>query len=256
MIKVIKTLTICPICGNSFYRIPCEIKRNRHNYCSRECGLKGRQLSWTESKRQEYRDRMIKWYENPENRKNQSILQTGTHQSEETKRRLSEMRKGELNPFFGKKHDPETCKHMGEKRRGNLHYRNKFPMTDETKQKLRAYRGENTSNWKGGLSPLHDLIRINSKYTEWRTAVFKRDAYKDWFSGIKLQSNIQAHHIIPMSQIIRQYNLKTIDDALQCEALWDINNGVTMMTSSHAAYHQMWGKGDEWKNFNLYLEDN
>jgi len=36
----------------------------------------------------------------------------GTHLSEEHKRKISEVTKGEKNPFYGKKHTPKTCEQM------------------------------------------------------------------------------------------------------------------------------------------------
>lgn len=37
--------------------------------------------------------------------------------------------------------------------------------------------GENAINWQGGITPINAAIRNSEKYSQWRTAVFKRDDY-------------------------------------------------------------------------------
>jgi len=98
---------------------------------------------------------------------------------------------------------------------------------------------ENSPQWKGGISPLRKLIQEQPEYIAWRIAVFERDDYKDWFSGCK--GDLAAHHIIKFADIIERNNIKTVDDALNCAELWDINNGITMLKKSHKVYHDMWG---------------
>lgn len=62
--------------------------------------------------------------------------------SNETIQKLSEMRKGENNPFFGKHHSDETKKKMSESRKGENHPMWGKHHSNETKQKLsKANRG-------------------------------------------------------------------------------------------------------------------
>ena len=75
---------------------------------------------------------------------------------------------------------------------------------------------------------------------EWRTLVFMRDNRADHFSGV-ISREIEAHHIVPLSALIKKFNIKTFDDAMNCDPLWDVNNGITMLRTSHIAYHNMWG---------------
>jgi hypothetical protein len=103
--------------------------------------------------------------------------------------------------------------------------------------------GENSHKWKGGISPLVMIIRGSVKMKDWKDAIFKRDGYKDYLSGCK--GDIVAHHINPFAKIIEQYKITTLEEALNCDALWDINNGITMLRSSHLAYHNMWGNDYE-----------
>lgn len=77
--------------------------------------------------------------------------------SEETKKKMSEGRKGEKNYWFGKH------------------------LSTETKQKIsnikKLITGENTSNWKGGITPINNRIRRKIEYRLWREAVFARDSW-------------------------------------------------------------------------------
>jgi hypothetical protein len=98
---------------------------------------------------------------------------------------------------------------------------------------------ENSPQWKGGISPLHKVIRMNQAMIDWREKVFQRDNYMDWFSGCT--GDIVAHHIKKFSQIITDNKITTLEEALACPELWDVNNGITMLRKNHRAYHDMWG---------------
>jgi 5-methylcytosine-specific restriction endonuclease McrA len=93
---------------------------------------------------------------------------------------------------------------------------------------------------KGGITPLYSKIRSSKRMQKWRRDVFIRDGFKDWFSGCG--GDLESHHIISFTYLLRKYNIKTLKEAEKCEELWDINNGVTMLKKSHKAYHNMWGK--------------
>lgn len=177
-------------------------------------------------------------------RKRQSDSHKGQSrkQTEETKRKLREMRIGNKNPFFHKMHTPEMRKHLSITHMGERNVNYGKPLSESARLKLSAYTGDKTSNWKGGRSSLLQLIRANAKYTEWRLKVLTRDGYRDWFSGVKgTNETMSAHHIVSLNRLIKQYNIKTIEDAQACGALWDVNNGVSMLKPNHRAYHVMWG---------------
>lgn len=97
---------------------------------------------------------------------------------------------------------------------------------------------ENSSRWEGGKTELQKIIRMHSKSAEWKTGVFQRDNFRDWFSGCK--GELEAHHVVKFSDLLKKYNITTLQEALDCDPLWDISNGVTMLKSTHRAYHEMW----------------
>lgn len=80
--------------------------------------------------------------------------------------------------------------------------------------------------------PFHKAIREIFKYKEWRTTIFKRDNYKCVLCGDN--GYIEAdHHPITFSEIIKQFNVKSVDDAITCDKLWDINNGRALCKKCH-----------------------
>jgi hypothetical protein len=181
-----------------------------------------------------------KRYEDPKERELSAMRSTGKRHSEETKKKLRDMRIGNKNPFYGKHHTSDAIISMSGKRTGSGNGNYGKPMPEKTKCLLRSYTGDKTSNWKGGYSKLKDLIRASSKYNEWRLAVFTRDGFKDYYSG-EGGPTLQVHHITPLNVIIKRNNILTVEDAARCDELWDTNNGITMTKTNHHAYHNMWG---------------
>jgi hypothetical protein len=112
----------------------------------------------------------------------------------------------------------------------------------------RKWRSEKISqekhwNWQGGITELYYSIRTCARYSRWRNAVYKRDNYCDWYSGVKGNKNtLVAHHNIPFMKILKKHNIKTFNEAIACAELWDLNNGMTMLKTTHNAHHAIWGR--------------
>ena len=96
------------------------------------------------------------------------------------------------------------------------------------------FRGSKGPNWKGGKSSLKKLIRESGLYKQWRSDVFRRDGWTCQTCGNRgSKAGIEAHHIVLLATLMDKYMIKTIGDAMQCEELWDINNGVTLCKICH-----------------------
>jgi hypothetical protein len=96
---------------------------------------------------------------------------------------------------------------------------------------------ENHHNWQGGITLLNNAIRSSSKMNKWRSDVFKRDNYTDVITGLK-SHNLNAHHLISFQDLISKYEITTLQEALDCEELWDISNGITLDRDNHMKiYH-------------------
>lgn len=96
-----------------------------------------------------------------------------------------------------------------------------------------AQRGEKSRNWKGGVTELQILIRKNFKYKEWRKLVFERDKYTCQWCSENKKHDFNAHHIKSFKNILVDNNIKTLQQALECNELWDIKNGITLCIKCH-----------------------
>ena len=105
-------------------------------------------------------------------------------------------------------------------------------MKEKISKRCMGKFGKDAPCWKGGLTLLWDLIRGSQKYSNWRTQVFGRDNFTCQECG-KRGSWLEAHHIKRFSNIIKDNNIKTLEEAYMCEELWDLNNGITLCKECH-----------------------
>ena len=102
--------------------------------------------------------------------------------------------------------------------------------------------GENSPNWKGGVSSENQIIRHSSDYKEWRTAVFKRDDHTCQKCK-KRGGTLNAHHI-------EGYNFNP-------ELRTEISNGITLCKDCHQNFHRQYGRGDNTRDqLELFIKEN
>jgi hypothetical protein len=110
------------------------------------------------------------------------------------------------------------------------------PMSEYRKKEISEFFKKRTGSlnpaWKGGKTKLQQALRSCSKYKEWRNNIFKRD---DWTCQIcqKRGTYLESHHIKPFITIIRENYIKSFEEAMLCDLLWDINNGKTLCLNCH-----------------------
>jgi 5-methylcytosine-specific restriction endonuclease McrA len=103
-------------------------------------------------------------------------------------------------------------------------------------------RGENNSNWQGGVSKLQILIRKSKTYLYWRKQIFERDNYVcQNVHCAKRGGLLTAHHIVPLNMLLEQYNIKSMDEAVACQGLWRLENGRTLCKDCHNKLHKQDG---------------
>lgn len=208
---------------------------------------------------------------------------TGKTHSNKTKKILSIKGKGRIPWNKGRTNLPPSWnkgksswskgKHFSQKHREKLKISNlKASASLETKEKRsrwqrgkilslehrrklsRARKGiycrERHPNWKGGLSPLHELIRHSDENKKWIKDVFTRDNYTCQDCG-KAGSYLEAHHkkefSIILQEFLAQYSqFSPIEDketlarlAITYSPFWDINNGETLCEDCHKV--RTWG---------------
>lgn len=161
--------------------------------------------------------------------------------SEETRKKMSEARKGYIPWNKGNKGIPiseETKRKISKALKGNTNMLGKHP-SEKTKLKMSEIKkGENNSNWKGGISFLENSIRANFKNRQWRSDVFTRDNFTCQMCGDDRGGNLEAHHKKSFLSILQHYEIITLEEALECEELWNINNGITLCEECHKKEHQ------------------
>lgn len=150
---------------------------------------------------------------------------------------ISKSKMGENNPMFGEHHTFDAHIKMHNAQLGNtkkLGYH--FPL--ETRKRMSEERLIKHA-LMGFIytTPLNKAIRESFKYREWVIAVFERDNYTCQKCKIR-GGYLEAHHIKLFSVILKENNIKTLQDAFDCEELWDANNGVTLHEKCHKKEHK------------------
>jgi len=83
-------------------------------------------------------------------------------------------------------------------------------------------------------------IRETYRYRQWRSGVFTNDEFTCVECNVR-GGELQADHIKRFIDIINEFNIKTLDEAIVCEELWDIKNGRTLCVTCHRKT-DTWGK--------------
>lgn len=130
---------------------------------------------------------------------------TGYKHSQESKRKTSESHKKWCAA------NPDKVKARGAKLRGASHY-----------------------NWKGGCARLNASIRRLTENRKWADTVVRRDG-RCFSCGV--DTDLEAHHIKPLADIVKANGITTIDQARECADLWDLLNGMTFCEQCHCEHH-------------------
>lgn len=103
--------------------------------------------------------------------------------------------------------------------------------------------GENSPAYIDGRTPLIRLLRSSVKYEAWRKAVLIKDGNKCLKCGTN--GYLHAHHIIHFSEMVGEFmklnskkdKTELFKDAIDCESLWNIKNGMALCSKCHAKEH-------------------
>lgn len=157
----------------------------------------------------------------------------GLHHSLETRAKIKEARKKQI-------FTEETRKKLSLAHKGKV-------ISTETRFKMsEALKGEKCYLWRGGTHNLTKIIRNDFRYRQWRSDCFTRDNYICQNCDQK-GYNLQVDHIKPLSYILEDNQIKSLEDALNCEELWNINNGRTLCIDCHKKT-DTWGSNSRISN--------
>ena len=163
----------------------------------------------------------------------------GHRKSEKVKDILRKASRGNKN-CLGRKASIKTRKKMSKAQKGKKRtLKWKLFMSE-------AMRGDKCYNWKGGITEINNTIRSCFKYRQWRSDVFTRDNFTCQRCG-KRGVKLNAHHIKAFSSILKENNIKTFEQAMDCEELWNINNGLTLCSECHKKTENY---GSKMRNYN------
>lgn len=146
---------------------------------------------------------------------------------------MREAKSGSNNPRYGVKLSDEIKHKISASEKGK-----RVIVSEETKEKLRKalkgkYVGEKHWGWKGGRrnwrlrQPLLYALRSSAEYIKWRKFALLHLVHNPKAKGI------QIHHLKKVTDILKENNIKTLDEALNCKALWDLNNVVFLAKGEH-----------------------
>jgi len=149
--------------------------------------------------------------------------------------------KGKANPWA--KNLPQQFK-KGHPKPQNAHNWQKGHPIYNIERKGCFGKKEKHWNWQGGINLLTDQIRRCFQYRQWRSDVFTRDNFICQICGIR-DGKIVADHIKAFSLILSENNVKTLEQALACEELWNINNGRTLCQNCHHKTENYGGRASQ-----------
>lgn len=86
------------------------------------------------------------------------------------------------------------------------------------------------------LQSLAPRIRDLKEYSQWRIDVFRRDGFVCQICNERGKL-LHAHHIKKMSNILIEENIDSIEKAIICKVLWELNNGITLCVPCHKKVH-------------------
>lgn len=178
-------------------------------------------------------------------------MRNNTGQFKKGHKPINPFRKGLVPWNKGKKHSKEVRAKMVKNHKGNTGKKFSkehieriqsakagYRHSAETKRKISSSRagkrsGKDCHLWRGGITPINFQIRNSFKYRQWRSDVFTRDDFTCQNCSER-GVYLEADHFPKMfSEIIRDYKIKSFEEALDCSELWNLNNGRTLCKECH-----------------------
>ena len=157
-----------------------------------------------------------------ETKRKMSKAHNGFRHTSESKKKMSLAQSGENHPMWGKHHSEEAKRKISIGIGGKNHYNY-------------GKKGKDTTGWKepsDRKSVLASRIRGAEEYKIWRMAIFSRDKYLCTNCDVK-GAYLNADYIKPFSLIIKENKITTLEEALECTELWDLENGRTLCVPCH-----------------------
>lgn len=102
--------------------------------------------------------------------------------------------------------------------------------------------GEKHHSWKNGITPLMVRIRRCARYKWWVKDILLRDNYTCLICK-KMGGDKEVDHFPKMfCDIISDNKITTFEDAINCQELWNLENGRTLCRGCHQKVPKIKGK--------------
>jgi hypothetical protein len=86
-------------------------------------------------------------------------------------------------------------------------------------------------------------IRNTTKYLNWRLSILKRDNFTCKICHASVKENkslrLEVHHAKTFDDICNENNVSTVEQALDCKELWNIENGVSICYRCHKGVERL-----------------
>jgi hypothetical protein len=80
-------------------------------------------------------------------------------------------------------------------------------------------------------------IRNTTKYLNWRLSILKRDNFTCKICHTSMKDDkslrVEVHHAKTFNDICNENNVTTLEQALECKELWNLNNGISTCYKCH-----------------------
>jgi hypothetical protein len=232
---------ICQSCGNVFYKKESESNKywETKKYCSKECSLK-----FTSVKRFEGGKGRIVSEETKI--KIRGERDKGKEEKGGKPGNIGSFKKGNVPWIKGKK-IPQLQRENNPMWKGrvtkNCVICNKeFEVAPWLERKRfcshdcyhKWHIGRNSPVWTDNYKKkFRNRLMALPEYVKWRSDVFKRDSYTCQDCKESSSGSLEAHHIIPLFQLIKQFSITDIEQARKCKELFEVSNGLTLCRKCH-----------------------
>ncbi len=82
-------------------------------------------------------------------------------------------------------------------------------------------------------SDFMDRIRQTPRYQRWKEEVQEKCGNKCQIDKSHADRYAEVHHLVSLYKILKQNNIVSIEGALGCRQLWDIDNGIVLCKECH-----------------------
>jgi len=100
-----------------------------------------------------------------------------------------------------------------------------------------SQRGIDVKDFDGFSTTFNFRLRQTDEYNHWRKQVYERDKFICQKCGKIGNGDLHAHHIIHLSQLIKDFPYEQNKKIFHHPYFYDIDNGITLCENCHAEIH-------------------